>query len=107
MHSLSFLQVTAILAIFGMTAATAPGSAGVAEANGDWRTKERTPLFFASEKEAMQSREFKKCSFSNTCLLVSNGYSSDLAVWGEITGPAGTRFVRLIMVHYPFHLLNI
>ena len=93
MQVLSLSQVTAILAFFGMTAASSPAPAGAMGANGDYQTRERTPVFFGSEKEAMQSREFKKCSFSNTCVLIRNGYDSNLAVWGEITVLGITQFV--------------
>ena len=89
----SIFHIATFLAFFamGVSSASIPGQAlGV---NGDYRTRERTPLFFGSEKEAMQSREFKKCSFSNTCLLIRNGHNSNLAIWGEITVGGKTQFV--------------
>ena len=102
MHLLSPSQVAALLAFFGNAAASAsaPVPAGAPEANGDYRTQERTPLFFGSEKEAMRSREFKKCSFSNTCVLIRNGYDSNLAIWGEITVAGITQFVRSLQYSF-------
>ena len=109
MHTLSLSQITAILCFSGIAAGSNSASSGAAGANGDFRSKERTPVFFGSEKEAMQSREFKKCSFSNTCLLIRNGYDADLAIWGEITVGSRTQFVCVISIFIRglTHPLNI